>query len=297
MITLRGKISVQRLRGIVNIAASEGGGGPLQAKTVYPSHEEQIVAPDEEYYGLVAVTVRPVPRKPAVESMILEGTAHLDTPVSVEKNLGITVSVSGEIYVTFTSACSQNTGGTSLTGTVDVTSGDWILATVTTRSATTLPSDWTVLRESTVLTDEGLKQRMFFLCKQATEDGTESITIEQEESARIYLNLIVAHGATGFAYHEGTEAYYDAGTATSITLTRPNKKLLVWGCTSPYWSSSSPYGTWSCDDLSAICLDQSTTQPRQANFIDRDSTVSSRTFANGLESDVYYIIDCVEVLY
>lgn len=64
MITLRGKISVQRLRGMVNIAASEGGGGPLQAKTVYPSHEEQIIAPDDDFYGLALVKVEPVPRLP-----------------------------------------------------------------------------------------------------------------------------------------------------------------------------------------------------------------------------------------
>ena len=46
-------------------AALGGGGGPLQAKTAYPSHSEQIIAPDEDYYGLVSVTVKPVPRLPA----------------------------------------------------------------------------------------------------------------------------------------------------------------------------------------------------------------------------------------
>ena len=44
---------------------SGGSGGPLQAKTAYPSHSEQIITPDEDYYGLVSVTVKPVPRLPA----------------------------------------------------------------------------------------------------------------------------------------------------------------------------------------------------------------------------------------
>lgn len=47
-----------------------GGGGPLQAKTVYPSHTEQIIAPDEDYYGLVSVTVKPVPRVKAAEMSV-----------------------------------------------------------------------------------------------------------------------------------------------------------------------------------------------------------------------------------
>lgn len=44
---------------------SGGSGGPLQAKTAYPSHSEQIITPDEDYYGLLAVTVEPVPLFPA----------------------------------------------------------------------------------------------------------------------------------------------------------------------------------------------------------------------------------------
>lgn len=63
MIELTGQVRVRRLTGTINIIPSEsGGGGPLQAKTVYPSHSEQVIAPDEDFYGLVSVTVKPVPR-------------------------------------------------------------------------------------------------------------------------------------------------------------------------------------------------------------------------------------------
>lgn len=67
MIKLTGRIRSPRLAGSINMVPAEGGGGPLQAKTAYPSHSEQIIAPDEDYYGLVAVTVKPVPRLPACE--------------------------------------------------------------------------------------------------------------------------------------------------------------------------------------------------------------------------------------
>lgn len=294
MIKLTGRIRSPRLAGSINMVPAEGGGGPLQAKTAYPSHSEQIIAPDEDYYGLVAVTVKPVPRLPFAAVEVYEALPDVAETVV---NLGAVVSVTAEKYVTFTSACYENTGGTELTGTIDVAAGDWVLATVTTRSATTLPSGWTVLKESTVLNAGASNQRMFFLCKQATADGTESITITQTDSARIYINLLAAKSAAGFAYHEGTEVYSDTEKPVSITVSRPDYKLLVWGCTANLWYNSAPYGEWTCSGLTAICLDQASTQPRQANFVDRTSA-ESRTFARGAADDgSYYIIDCVEVLY
>ena len=211
-------------------------------------------------------------------------------------NIAAEVSVEISADVTFNSACFETKAGTELSGTIDADTGDWILATVTTRSATNLPSDWTVLKESTVLNADASNQRMFFLCKQATADGTESITITQTDSARIYINLIVAKGATGFKYHTGTEVYSDTVKSASIWVGRPNCKLLVWGCTSNLWGNTAPYGTWTCSGLSAICLDPSTTQPRQANFVDRGINVSSRTFNYVNDEGSFYIIDCVEVM-
>lgn len=64
MIKLKGQIHIPKIRGTIYRVAGEGSGGPLQAKTVYPSHDEQIIAPDEDYYGLVSVTVKGVPRLP-----------------------------------------------------------------------------------------------------------------------------------------------------------------------------------------------------------------------------------------
>lgn len=72
-IKLKGRVDKKRLIGKINLAPSASSGGPLQAKTVYPSHSEQAIAPDEDYYGLAVVTVKPVPRVPACEARVLEG--------------------------------------------------------------------------------------------------------------------------------------------------------------------------------------------------------------------------------
>lgn len=74
MVKLEGRISAKRLYGKINLVPSDGNsGGPLQAKTVYPSHSEQIIAPDDDYYGLVSVTVKPTPRLPACVASFAEG--------------------------------------------------------------------------------------------------------------------------------------------------------------------------------------------------------------------------------
>lgn len=72
MIKLNAQIRVHRLSGTVCLIPSEGAGGPLQAKTVFPSHDEQVVAPDKDFYGLVSVTVKPVPKLKTANAAFFE---------------------------------------------------------------------------------------------------------------------------------------------------------------------------------------------------------------------------------
>ena len=71
---------------------SEGGGGPLQAKTVYPSHSEQIIAPDEDYYGLVAVTVKGVPRLPFAAVSVGEGIGAVECETDIPVSVYVTIT-------------------------------------------------------------------------------------------------------------------------------------------------------------------------------------------------------------
>lgn len=62
MIELNGQITAKKLSGKANLVpgSSGGGGGELQSKTVTPTDEQQIVTPDDGYYGLSSVTVNSV---------------------------------------------------------------------------------------------------------------------------------------------------------------------------------------------------------------------------------------------
>ena len=95
VIKLKGRVDAQRLVGKINLVPSENAGGPLQAKTVYPTHSEQSIAPDEDYYGLAVVKVLAVPKLPLCEvSVASEGENRVETVV----NIGVVVDITAEDY-------------------------------------------------------------------------------------------------------------------------------------------------------------------------------------------------------
>lgn len=96
--TLQGQIKPISLQGSINVVPNEGGtGGPLQSKTVYPSHDEQIIMPDEDFYGLAVVKVEPVPRVPAAAvNITATGSAAV---IEVPVHISVAVSVTAEDYV------------------------------------------------------------------------------------------------------------------------------------------------------------------------------------------------------
>lgn len=216
--------------------------------------------------------------------------------VNIPVTISASVSVNSKRYPVWTSACFQNTGGTTLTGTIDAKAGAWVLATVTTRSATTYPDDWTLLHESTALPSSASNQRMAFLCKYVDTAETVSFTVSQASSARIYINLIAVTGCQGFRYHSGSENYFSTN-ATSFTVDRPDYDYVIWGLTANLWASSASYGHWTCSAISNAVIDLGTSvQSRQANFCDFSNTAETRTFTPNAGSGTCAIIDCVEVI-
>lgn len=175
----------------------------------------------------------------------------------------------------YTIMCNQAISDTTLTGSIYAKAGDWVFCTLTTRSETTLPDDWTVLHISQTITSG--TQHMTLLCKEVTEDGMIDFTAIQSSSARIYISLIAFSGIMGFRYHNG-EYFYDADSYDSFTVKRPVYKTVLWAMSSNIWSTSGPYSPWVCNEIdNPVITLPSTTQRRQANFID-ENTGSERTF-------------------
>lgn len=92
-------------------------------------------------------------------------------------------------YVRLTSA--RDATGTSLTASIDCQVSELILAVVTVRSTLTVPTGWTLLYTSPGIESS---QVLHVLYKTASSTS-ETITIVQSNSDRIYINLMVIRNA------------------------------------------------------------------------------------------------------
>lgn len=196
--------------------------------------------------------------------------------------------------VMFNWACFE-ASSSEIIGNIYAQQGDIILATISARSELTLPDNLTLLHTSE--TFGGDKQTMSFAWMRVETTGEQTFTIHQAIATRFYLNLIALKNAKDISY-DGSH-YIKADSADSL---KPNKKssdeILIWGCSAYLWNSSASYGNWSCSNTNTtlICLDQTKTAPRQANFIDaiNDDGVRSFTPAYGGNPSV---VDAVKIIY
>lgn len=201
-----------------------------------------------------------------------------------------TDGVGGDGVFSWHHLCKEASSSVSLASVIKPYFRGYVLATVTTRSVTTFSDGWELLSEGTEITSGSSNQRMYFLSKKVEEDEDCTITVTQESSNRIYINLIAFQNSKGFQYHTG---YEDASSteAASIEVERPTQRYLVWGCSAISWTTSGTV-SWVCEGL--VAINSSSSQPRQANFVDFSNDVLSRTFVPS--SSTTYIIDCVELI-
>lgn len=181
-----------------------------------------------------------------------------------------------------------DTTSTTLTATIYARKGDYVLCSLTTRSETTLPEDWTVLHVSQTTTSS--TQHMTMLYKKVEEDGVVSFAVTQASSGRIYINLIAFSDIGGFAYKEGCEYFFDADTNVSFVVEKPPYDCVVWGMSANLWSS----GRWTCDEIPALSIGTTSAQ-RQGNIID-DFGAGQRTFVPKASDGSSGIIVAVVVL-
>lgn len=196
--------------------------------------------------------------------------------------------------VMFNWACFE-ASSSEIIGNIYAQQGDIILATISARSELTLPDNLTLLHTSE--TFGGNKQIMSFAWMRVETTGEQTFTIHQAISTRFYLNLIALKNAKDISY-DGSH-YIKADNAGSL---KPNEKssneILIWGCSAYMWNNSAPYGNWSCSNTNTtlICLDQTKTAPRQANFIDAINDDGVRTFTPASSRNPC-VVDAVKIIY
>lgn len=166
----------------------------------------------------------------------------------------------------FTSAVNETSSDNSLTTSVSCNVGDLIVATFENLGGEyTLPSGWTLLGDSGAVVISQWTQRTGMAYKIA-ESTTESFTLTQASSGRMFTNLIAITGASigtfsGFTKNE---------TNNTITATKP-QGLTIWAFSTLWWGSK-----W---DVSPIDNKMKISNNRCENVLDQsdDTTVTFTT--------------------
>lgn len=169
----------------------------------------------------------------------------------------------------------ETTGSKSLSLAIQAIIGVDIIAVVTTRSTTTFSAGWTTIASVTGFST--LNQNLYVLKKTASA-VSESITVTQATSGRIYIELLC------FSEVIALELLWSATSTveTSATVTPQNKEedeSILYALSANLWLTSSPYGNWISNPADIYRYSAITSvQDRQAVFYDNGDGAISRVF-------------------
>lgn len=163
--------------------------------------------------------------------------------------------------------CKDVSSGTTLSSSITCEVGDLIVAQIVVRSSLTLPNGWTLLRTIPAISGDSNSQTLSFAYKIATST-TETLTVTQSSSNRIYINLIRVKNADSIIYVSEAEKALQGYMISSAVL--QSAGLYIWGASSTLWPTTAPYGDWTYEPttLAYSSLDDANYQPRLGTFVE-----------------------------
>lgn len=188
------------------------------------------------------------------------------------------------------SACFETTSGTVLTGNIDAEAGDFLIATISVRSEITIQDDMTLV-ESGSIAESSTNQSLNFAYKKITVGGSQSVTVKQKSSGRIYLILIVVRNVMSINYtgdYKKTLTSNLNSSPASIVKKTENESVL-WGITTIITRDGE---TFSCvpNDMTTV------SQIRLASFADVSSNEKEHHIKYSLSESHTFLIDAVELV-
>lgn len=138
--------------------------------------------------------------------------------------------------------CTDTPSGTTLTESIDVSEGDIVIAAFVTRSESSVPTGWNLIKAEQVPYPQYI-----YTAYKIVESGetTVSITVTQPNEGRIYITLMAVSGA-------GIPVYTATATAASdsvfVQIEKPVKATSILFAHIPLWGTSSPFNSAKVDD-------------------------------------------------
>lgn len=192
--------------------------------------------------------------------------------------------------IKYTSSASEVQSDTKLTSSVECNVGDLVVAAIATRDTLTLSDGWNLISTSNVNSmDTSNGHRLSWAYKTA-ESTSESITVTQASSQRLYINMIALKGATGVT--DKGYSYRDDTTSGDLTVDKPSG-LVLWGMTTPLWGTVTPYLQWIASNNIPIIQLGTNTQSRLGLGIDQTKETRVK-FLSGSDASTI-IVGCLTV--
>lgn len=171
------------------------------------------------------------------------------------------------------------TSGTELTGRIGTMPGKDVIAVVSTRGNTVFSDGWELI--ASVVNFSTLAQNLFIL-KRVAESASESLTVTQNISNRIYLQLIgLSENVNLTEQWRFTSGPQDSADAVLAVPDKTPQDKILWALSVNLWRIGEA-GHWqtSPNDIQRLSFDDRTpTQGRQAVFIDEgNGEARARTF-------------------
>lgn len=179
---------------------------------------------------------------------------------------------------------------------------DWVILIVATRSALNTPPGYTLLRSETI-SISGVNQTQSFFAKEITSTGTETVTLTQSGTGRIYACILSVGGVERVEYSSGYRTiYYSPSTGTaSFTLQKPEAGAsCVWGFTTIYalFDTNINFIFNPANDITYIRSGKPGVEsPRENAVFDNGQGALSHTVTYALEQSANpYLIDAVVLI-
>lgn len=166
---------------------------------------------------------------------------------------------------------------------------------VATRSAFTTPAGYTLVYTETV--PNYSSQYLHFLVKKNETATTESVTLTQASSGRMYSIAFVLSGVERASHEAGYNNNLTTSSSLSVTLTKPSAHAAcIWGLSTAYASGSSDgiYEINPSNDVTMVTSDSDYhNQIRLVGIFDDGTGAQSHTVTNAYNNSRGYAIDAI----
>lgn len=179
---------------------------------------------------------------------------------------------------------------TELSCSIDCAIGDTVVVAIATRDTLTLSSGWNLISTSGINSADTTNGQRLSWAYKIAESTSETITVTQASSQRLYINMIALTGVAELVDNGYT--YRDDTTSGELTVSKPSG-LVLWSMATTAWLSYTPYKVWSAsNNIYIIQLGSSTASRLGLGYDETEET--SVTLTSGTDSSTM-IVGCLSV--